>query len=1144
MGALKRIFSNWWVVTGLAVLVLLLLFCFGLPLFVSFFRALWVRISIAILLVGAWGVLAYLRRRKALKASAAIADALAASSDGEDRVLAERMNSALAQLKSSGNGRRDYLYAKPWYVVIGPPAAGKTTALRYSGLRFPFGDTAAKGVGGTRNLDFWFADKAVFIDTAGRYTSQDSDAAADAKGWKAFLGLLKKSRPLQPINGVVVAIGVDELITKDRVAIDTHAAAVRRRMAELRSGLEAAVPVYVLLTKSDLIAGFTEFFADLDVEARRAVLGHTFPFAKGKPDTRSLTAAFDEVAQAISDRQAKRLADESDLQWRSLILGFPAQFAAIRARLIRFIEGAFIVGEEPAGTLRGFYFASGLQEGTPFDRVISSMAEVYDQPAAEGGASSRAYFINRLLGDVMFPEAGLVRMDSSARTRHRSRQVLALGGIAAVVIGMTLLWTVSFFGNRALQSTLQVQATAVQRSIKDRGIDLVTVSRNGADLEDALPVLNSLRALAQGYQDIADGGPPLTMRFGLFQSSLSAGADEAYRDGLRRILLPRLMLRLEAALREAGNDEIALYEPLRIYLMLGGHRPGGVDAGAVQRWVTSDWEAVSLAGPERSSLRKRLATHLDALLKDPQIDSAWANRSAPLDSTLVTTARGLVQAMKPEDLAYAFLRQKVMSVGGRDWLARSVIGETDVPAFANGRQVLEARIPFFFTSAGFEAYQLGKQNLQNDLAGDYWVLSDTMTANDMRARVEGTEPGIAIHYADEYTAQWKGLVSMLKPAAYFQDKIAYGTFTKAPAPFKQLLLAVRANTRFEGGTTAARAMIAEKAAQKAGKAAKLLPASSTMDAGTRISDSFRELHLYVGDGKSPAQVDAFIDLVRTAGRAVFSAENASGAASDALQVDVARASTDVGLLSAATPELLRTFVDSTASGGSIARDNAQRGAVSENYTSDVYPACKATTEDRYPFLAEAQADARTPEMLQLFGLNGTMDNFIRTRATPLLETSGPVWRWNPSDPVASGFNQMSAGQLAKASKIRDLLVSGVMFKVSLESLGSGIDSAEFLGNRFDGRSKAQRAYQWSLQGMPEARVVLYKGDQLLDEFAFQGTWAIFRLMDSARKKNDEETSFFATFGSGDQTATFRIALTTTDNPFNRSMWMFRCPAQL
>ncbi len=73
------------------------------------------------------------------------------------------------------------------------------------------GQGAVAGVGGTRLCDWWFTEEAVLIDTAGRYTTQDSDAAVDRAGWEAFLDLLKRTRPRQPLNGVLVAIALSDI---------------------------------------------------------------------------------------------------------------------------------------------------------------------------------------------------------------------------------------------------------------------------------------------------------------------------------------------------------------------------------------------------------------------------------------------------------------------------------------------------------------------------------------------------------------------------------------------------------------------------------------------------------------------------------------------------------------------------------------------------------------------------------------------------------------------------------------------------------------------------------------------------------------------------------------------------------------------
>ena len=86
------------------------------------------------------------------------------------------------------------------------PARPPRSSTRASSSRSPPSSAPrrVRGVGGTRNCDWWFTTDAVLIDTAGRYTTQDSDREADRAAWLGFLELLVRNRPRQPINGVLL----------------------------------------------------------------------------------------------------------------------------------------------------------------------------------------------------------------------------------------------------------------------------------------------------------------------------------------------------------------------------------------------------------------------------------------------------------------------------------------------------------------------------------------------------------------------------------------------------------------------------------------------------------------------------------------------------------------------------------------------------------------------------------------------------------------------------------------------------------------------------------------------------------------------------------------------------------------------------
>ncbi|HYA74801.1 MAG TPA: type VI secretion system membrane subunit TssM, partial [Roseiarcus sp.] len=377
------------------------------------------------LIVGAsiaWRIVS--RRRAAAALEKAMTEPVAEESDAP--ILKEKMEDALATLKRTARSSAGALYDLPWYLIIGPPGAGKTTALVNSGLKFPLaGDNAAKaiqGVGGTRYCDWWFTDAAVLIDTAGRYTTQDSDAKVDRKSWLAFLDMLRRNRPRQPINGVIVAISIADVLNLSAAEVAAHADAIRKRLTELHDELKVDFPVYAVFTKMDLIVGFTQYFADLDEAKRQAVWGATFQTSDKKANNvGNAPQEMDLLIQRVCERMPERLQEEPDLRSRAILFGLPAQLSAIRRPIADFLNRIFEPTRyQTTATLRGFYFTSGTQEGTPFDSIIGALQRSYGVESFGAAAFSgpgKSYFLHDLLAKVVFGEAGWVSTNIAAVRR-------------------------------------------------------------------------------------------------------------------------------------------------------------------------------------------------------------------------------------------------------------------------------------------------------------------------------------------------------------------------------------------------------------------------------------------------------------------------------------------------------------------------------------------------------------------------------------------------------------------------------------------------------------------------------------------------------------------------------------------------------
>ncbi|MCW3473910.1 type VI secretion system membrane subunit TssM [Limobrevibacterium gyesilva] len=1180
MKAVIGFFASRWFLTFIGVALLAVLVWYFGPL-LDALESWIVRLAIILAMLLVWfGVNLWLHLRRSKRETAlergvaeASQDPSAAASAEEVAALGDKLTRALALLKKA-RGTSGWLYEQPWYVIIGPPGAGKTTALLNAGLKFPLaaemGQAAVAGVGGTRMCEWWFTEDAVLIDTAGRYTTRDSDEAVDRAGWEGFLDLLKRTRERQPLNGVLVAIALSDIAQAPQSERLAHARAIRKRIKELSERLGVRVPVYALLTKADLLAGFTEFFDDLDREKRAQVWGTTFPLSQGEAGpVAAFTAEFRLLIERLNTRLLDRLQAERSPERRAMIAGFPAQVASLEQPLAEFLQEAFGGSRlDPAPFLRGVYMTSGTQEGTPIDRLTGALARAFgvDQRRAPSlrPEQGRSYFLGRLLKDVVFGEAMLV----SAPPAARRRRVLMRSGAFALLALATLgiggaLWH-SRSANEAAIAEADKAITAYTQTASSLPLDPV----RDAELPPIVPLLDQARDLpfgaARQAQDNARTGG-----LGLSQADkLSAGSRLVYRHALERVLLPRLVLRLEAQMRGALNRPDFLYEATRVYLMLGGAGP--LDKDLVRAWMALDWQR-SYPGAPATPLRDDLAQHLGALLAEPL-------PAVSLDGALVEDARRVLSRVPLAQRVYARISQSSAAQRIPPWRPGDAAGTSGARVFVRGSgKPLTDPIPGFYTVEGFHRVLLpALANVAKEVAAESWVLGTRTELDPAGPQLRGLERDVIGLYTKDYAAQWDALLDDLniKPSGSIAQAVQDLYILSSPqSPMRDLLGGIAKQLTLSvppppppgaQGAAQAAAAAATAAAQAATSSAaqRLQSLVGGADAGPpppppgkEIDDRYQAVRDFLGSGPG-APIDNVLKLMNDLQQQLQKMASAAsggappvGTGEDPAQLLLAEA----GRQPMPVARWLRTIaVAGTALRGGGAK---QQAAAAFNGSGGPAQLCKQAVDGRYPFRAGAQNEIPMGDFSRLFAPGGLLDGFFNTQLRPYVDMAPRTWVAKAVDGVPAPISQGDLAQFQRAAVIRDLFFASggtapsVRFDITPVRLDNGarqvtLDMDGVTVSYANGPTRSTQITWPGPNGMNNVRLVFDPPPTgSAPVLQASGPWALFRLFGQGTlRPGPSPERFTLAFKQGEREAEFDIRVGSVFNPFIPGMLQdFRCP---
>ncbi|MCW7537695.1 type VI secretion system membrane subunit TssM [Aquabacterium sp. A7-Y] len=811
--------------------------------------------AILVLVLLVWGIVWWVRRRRAQKAAAGLEQALTEQADravkatpapqrAETEALRERMLEAVKTIKTSKLGQTSgtaALYELPWYIVIGNPAAGKSSAIAKSGLHFPFADNSGaiiQGIGGTRNCDWFFTNEGILLDTAGRYSVHEEDR----EEWRGFLSLLKKHRPKAPINGIMIAASLAELAgNKPEFSIQL-AKQLRQRVQELTEQLEVFAPVYVVFTKADLVAGFAEFFEDRDRGERDRAWGATLPYdADGKLDAvGQFERHFEELYEGLKASSVARMSLHRGEKLPPGVLTFPLEFASLKPVLRTFLTTLF--EENPfqfRPIFRGFYFTSAVQQGASTSRSSERVAQRFAlqlQPGTTAEVYSQTgFFLKDLFSKVVFADRNLVKQYNS-RDKLRWRYAAFFGGVAALGVALAA-WTWSYAGNRQLVENVQADLNQV-----------VKLQANRTDLQSRLEALEVLRDRLVQLQSYRERRP-WSLSLGLYQGkAVEEQLKREYFAGIQEVLLQPVATSIESYLAEvnanpgqlqpvspasagassapqaaaaAANAQASVvraqplpthysaasptdvtdaYNALKSYLMLADRsraEPGHLSDQLTRFW--RGWlETNRGTMPREQMIRsaESLISFTVTQLADAQFPVVQ-NNLALLDQTRENLRR-VIKGMPARERVYSEIKAKASTQFPPVTVA-NLVGELDKDVIAGSYAISGA-----FTRRAWDEFVENaiKDAAYKELQSDDWVLKTTVVDDlSLEGSPEQIQKALVHMYKTEYVREWQKFMQGVSVQEFASFDQAVGRMNRlgdpATSPIGRLMQALYDETSWD-----------------------------------------------------------------------------------------------------------------------------------------------------------------------------------------------------------------------------------------------------------------------------------------------------------------------------------------------------------
>jgi type VI secretion system protein ImpL len=1103
------------------------------------------------------------------------------------------LNESLKTLRAHIHGR-NALYQLPWYLVLGQEMAGKTSLVNRSNQNFSLshvtqpGRPAYKDAQLAYSIDWWMGDEALLIDPPGEFITQPEpveaatvQASADKtpaeevdveapqpdeakvstqralppglhpRLWSNLLDWLARNRSRRALNGVVVVVSLTDLLSQTSEQRHTLAERLRTRLYELSQQLGTRLPLYVVLSKFDLLEGFEECFARMPRSVREDLFGFTFTLDSVESFDawlEELAARYDRFVARLNEQVFDALSEPHSLEQRDRLYSLLHQVSGMRNTLLSCLGK--VLGSDRYTTpalVRGVYFSSVYQQGVMANAFIDAASKSYRLQAltkdSQPERRSVIFFAQRLFQQVIYPEAGLA--GDNINVLANKRRMLMASSAVAVLGGLLMVGTWHhYFGiNRDKAATVLAKSREFSAGDIDGRLDVT-----GRNL---LGPLDQIRDAVAVYGDYRNAWP-LVSDTGLYQGkAIGPKVDEAYLRLLSRRFLPALASGVVDAINAAppgSNEQLAA---LRVYRMIEdrqNRRPA-----IVQEWMARQWQA---AYPTEGQVQDALMVHLDYALKYADVD-------LPQHRTLIASVQQELRKIPLQQRVYMTLKQDAAYTLYAPLDLRNEIGPAFDIVYAAQVKGDEAgngtTLAALLTAQGFKGYfEPNSQNVTELAMIDQWVLGERRDLDYSSHDTQVLAERIRSLYTADYVDSWRRGLNQLNVTDFSdltQAVTVLEQVTGPAAPLRRLVETVRDNTVIYPPLVALEG-------QAPIEVERVLSGEPGREQAANIRRAFVTLtDLLNAKGENPSYFDETLRAVSAVYDYTKAVQDNPDRGKAALTTVLNRFAlqgpdplSNLQRIAGGLPEPLDRHVMTLADQSSQVLVIEALRELEKRWDAQVYSFYSQRLAGRYPFNPASSVDASLEDFEAFFGPKGRLQQFHDQYLKVFIKDNLQAL-YSPS---RGGYLVRTdvLDQLEAANRIREAFFNNrgaLSVQFNVEPLGLtpnrrssvlGVDG-QLIPYSHGPSSSIGLIWPNTLGEGSGSKITLVNGAGNSSSLAYQGPWSLFRLLSRGHLNGSTATSVDLSFKAGDGVMRYRVSAQKANNPFTqRSFSGFVLPRTL